>query len=374
MLSLIEILNNCKYIIHNEYWIYFKFQYENKYYMIKINYNDENDNEFIKSSLVYNFLLPETKNIYNINSISRNNVYYTFDIEKRVHKLLNNINGEDINKNKIQICPKMYNNGIITDKKLIRLIYDIIKKYIKSQSLHLQFIHEFKYIIFDYYECMTLQDYIFNNNYISIDTNKFEEIHTYIFYLIYYFYLIHKQYDLYHNNLYFENILLSYDYEYDKNKIKYREIKINNKIYKVKIYPYIPIIIHFGYSSIFNKEIYSKYLWFLSLYNVEVKNKKFVIDKKYNIFMNFIKFIDEFVININYNDIDNYVNYFNKYKLNKLSNIFKSRKEYIELYNKYLINNKNIIITKKIDEYIYDNILSTLNNDDLLKFIERFKK
>lgn len=90
--------------------------------------------------------------------------------------------------------------------------------------------------------------------------------------------------------------------------------------------------------------------------------------------MNFIKFIDEFVININYNDIDNYVNYFNKYKLNKLSNIFKSRKEYIELYNKYLINNKNIIITKRIDEYIYDNILSTLNNDDLLKFIERFKK
>ena len=78
MLSLIEILNNCKYIIHDEYWIYFKFQYENKYYMIKINYNDENDNEFIKSSLVYNFLLPETKNIYKQCSID----YRVKDLEE----------------------------------------------------------------------------------------------------------------------------------------------------------------------------------------------------------------------------------------------------------------------------------------------------
>lgn len=374
MLTLTEIFNICEFVYYDNYWIYFKFPYKNKYYMIKINYVDENDNDYIKSDFVYNFLLPDTKRINNIYSISRNNVFYSFDIEKKVYKLLNDINGEDINNNKIQICPKIYNNGIINDENLIKLINKLIKKYVQNIHIYRNFKYEYNYIILDYYDCITFQDYIFNNNHISINSNKFEEIHTYIFYLIYYFYLIHKKYDLYHNNLYFENILLSYDYEYDKNKIQYREIKINNNIYKVKIYQYIPIIINFGYSSIFNKDIYSKYLWFLPLYNVGVKNKKFVFDKKYSIFMNFIKFIDEFIVNINYNDINDYINYFNKFKLNILYDMFKSRKEYIELYNKYLMNNKNIVITRRIDNYIYDNLLSKLNNDDLFKFIDRFKK
>lgn len=362
MSSLFDIFNKCQYISKGNYGLIFKYKNNDRYFTIKINYKDDNDKIYFLNDMI-------RFNVKNLNKIPKKNIYNSFDAENKIYNLLNEINAEDINGKKIQICPKIYKSGIITDKKIINIILNKIKKYKVDINKNIK---KFKYIIIDYVDSITLEKYILDNKEnLIIDYNNFEEIHTYIFYIIYYLFLIHKKYNIYHNDLDYRNILLSYDSEYDKNVVKYRKIKFNDNIYKVKIYKYLPVIIDFGFASIFNKNIYNQNLKLINPNIIKVKNNKIIINKNYNIIIDFILLIDAFIVYSNYQIINYFITYLNKFKLNKLNKIFMYKKKYIELYNKFIIVDINK--EKHIDYYIYAKLLNELNNNDLLTFINRFK-
>lgn len=355
MPTLTEIFNICEYISKGYFGLTFKFNYNNKNYIIKVNYNNDiiNDNKFL-----------------NDNKIPKEYIYNDFDTEIKIYDLLNDIYGEDINNNKFQFCPKMHKYGIIKDNKIINIIIDKLKK-LNINIDNLNNAKSLKYIIIDYFDNILFEKKLFDKS----KCNNLDELHTYLFYIIYYLYIITKKYIIYNQDLHPNNILLTYDKEYEDNKIKYRRIKINNDIYKIKIYKYIPIIIDFGHCSIFNENIINQGLFINNNFSPIIKNNTININKKYNIFISFYTLFDIIVCFTKYNLLDNYIKYCNKYNLNKLSKIFNFKKDNINFINKYYKNNINDFIY--IDKYIYNKILYknlNITDNDLFKFIERFKE
>jgi len=375
-MNIINILKNGELINCGMYGCIYKFKMNNKYYCIKFNFRQQE----------INFLNIYNKNLKNINTIPKKYFYKYHEAEIKIQKILNTINGYDINNKKLPFTIKIYNNGKITNKKIIDNIKNIIyNKYIKknkNKSSIDEFIYfinicnEINYYVMDYLPNIQLNNIIFDNKN-NLIMKDLKELHTYYFYIIYYLYLINKKYSFEHNDLHYNNILLVKDDEYEKNKIKYRIIKMNNNYYKLKIYQYRPYIIDFGFSSIYNKNIINQVIEFYEdnydFYCLKVINKRILLNKQYNIITNLFWLFLNLICYIKYNQLDNIINYLHKNKLKILELIFKYHKDNFNKVNIILkkINNKK---NKSYCHYdLYKNIFIKLTNKNVYNFIKPFK-
>lgn len=375
-MDILKIIKDGELINCGMFGCIYKFKLNNKYYCIKLNFRKKK----IDYDEIYN------KNLKNIETIPKKYFYQYYDAEYKIQKLLNKIEGKDINNKKLPFTIKIYNRGKITNKKLIKLFKkNIYQKYV-SNNKHAFFINEFclninkcneiNYYIMDYVPNITLSNYIYDKNN-NIKIKDIKELHTYYFYIVYYLYLINKVYDFRHDDLHNQNIILVNDEEYEKEKIKHRIIKINNEYYKIQIYQYRPYIIDFGFASIFNKNIINQKIEFYDDYNdfdnLKVINQQIKINKKNNLLNDLFKLSFNIYCNIKYNQIDEIINYFHKNKLNILELLFNYKKENINKINEILKKLKQNKDNSECNFNFYQYIYSKFNNQHVYNFINPFK-
>ena len=371
---IINILKDGELLTCGMFGCIYKFNIKKKYYCIKFNFRKEEIN--------YNLLYQKIKNM---DKIPKKYIYNHYDAEVKIQKILNNINGEDINNKKLPFTIKIYNDGKIINKEIINKIKNIInqkfikknnkKKFINEFIKNIKLCNEINYFIMDYVPNIELSNFIYDANG-DIKLNKFDELkelHTYLFYIIYYLDLINKIYDFYHGDLHHRNIILVNDEEYDKNKIKYRIIKWNNHYYKLQIYKYRPYIIDFGMASIFNKNIINQNIIYYNVYmNIINKSIKLLNKNQIILFELYIE-LEYFYCHLQYNQINNYINYFNINKLKILEHIFN--------YKLNNIKNMNLILKNINKDYVnYDCatsflkfIFPKLNNQNVYNFLKLFQ-
>ena len=352
MPTLTDIINNCEYYAHGANGLVYKYKYNNNYFILKIMFLNDKMNKINKINI--------------FKSIPDKYFYDIIECETKTYELFDKIKCKDINNKGIIFYPKLYHSGYITEDKHKKVLMNKLPNNIVERFTN----HKIFYIITDYFDAIQLQDYLYKN--INI-----EEIHIYLFYIIYYLYKINKKYIYINTDMNLKNILLIKDNEYEKNKIKYRKIKINKNIYKIKILQYKPIIIDFGQSSFINLNMYNK--WLNHKYNnisqyININNKISIISN-YNIIINIhITFTHllpifyyECLVKNNYNILNSLLSYCKKNNFNKLYDYIEFIKSYILIVDKYKFEYKN----EKSNTI--NLLLSIFNDDDLFKFINIFK-
>lgn len=377
-MDFINILSNGELINCGMFGCAYKFQMNNKFYCIKFNFRKEKIN--------YNEIY--TMNLKNINTIPKKYIYHHYDAEIKIQKLLNKIEGEDINHKKLPFTIKIYNNGKIINKKIINKIKDIIYKNFINKNNKKTFINEFishinncniiYYNIMDYKQNILLSNFLYDDiGNVKLKFNQIKELHTYFFYIIYYLYLINNVYTFLHGDLHSSNIILVNDEEYENNKLKYRIIKMNNNYYKIQIFKYRPYIIDFGLSSIFNKNIINQNIIYYNNFfynNCKIINKSIILNKnKFLLYDLFIELSNIYCV-IKYNQINNYIYYCHYNKLKILEILFNYKKESIKTMNLILKKvNQRDDIKKGCNFNFLVYYYSRLTNKSIYNFIKPFQ-
>lgn len=379
-LNILNIIKTCKLLNCGMFGCIFKFKYENKDYCIKFNFRKEP----INYDKIYNF------NLKDITTISKKYFYYGYDAEVKIQKMINKINGEDINGNKFPFTIKIYEDGKITNKNTIDEFKKIIyKKYIKKKTNNFwinEFQHninicnEINYYIMDYMPNIQLSTFIYGPNIYNeynIILKDLKQLHTYIFYVIYYLYLINEKYDFRHDDLHDNNIILVNDEEYEKGKKKYRIIKMNNNYYKLLIYPFRPYIIDFGFASIFSENIINQKIEYYDnkndFINCKVINNQIQFDKNYNLINNLKILLKNILCDIKNNQIDYFINYLHNNNLNILELLFDYTKKDINKVNIILKKLKENKIDRECNDGFYKFIFNKLSNKNVYDFIKPFQ-
>lgn len=332
--------------------------------VIKFNLNDldkTKENKFLCLKIFYVIGYSYTNIVERFHLIKTDkilkNVYDCFLSEIYCLNYINQI------KSDFKLCPQIFASGDISNKNIIKLISKKINKNIYGDLI--------SYFVMDFIDGVPLDNLMikeFEYNQLDIINFDINEIHTYLFYVIYFLYLINSKFNFFHNDLHTRNILLIKDNDF--NIKDYRIIKMNNINYKVKIYKYIPVLIDFSNGSILDKNIINYNI--NNYYNydlIKFDGKKFITVKNKNIIKDLIKIFLIFIMNIDYKQIDKFIKYNKKFNINKLYDILKYKKEHINIIHNNHINN----LDKYIDVFILDNFINKLNDDDVFNFIARFK-
>lgn len=330
----------------------FKFEYKDKMYCIKIIYNNTVDdiNTYEKFKLNNKFS-PKAL------TINKKYIYDENEAEIKVYKLISEVVLKETNNNSINITPKFIQSGIIKDKVNVNKLKNKLKsmKNVKSDVNKNTY---FRYYITEYVNSIQLDECKYISSY---------EYHIYFTYIVLYLIQIKKKYDFAHNDLHGRNVLLVED-EYYKLK-KFRYIKVNNDVYKMPVLRYRPLIIDFGFSNIYNKNIINNNLnlsreFALIPYKDGIRtNKNLMITNNVDLLINKLFSLSGF-------DINDVILYCKRRKYNKLIKLFNYIKEVGNMAQNMLKFKNKLYMA---DSNVYD-IVHRCNDETIIKYIEYFKQ